>query len=150
MPVKRKKTKKKSKIPDAISEQLNEKQKLFCYLYVTDRTCFGNATASYRTAYGLTKKQYDSSKSNAHRLLTNGYIKDYVNSLLDESFNEVAVDRELSRVMKQNKDLQSKSVAIKEFNKLKARIFERSEVTHILPKPILEYVRSNESNKKDS
>lgn len=137
----------KKKIPkEDISESLNEKQKLFCYLYIADRECFGNASKAYRTAYNLTPAQYKAARVSAHHLLANPNIQAYINKLLDESFTENFADRALSTVMTQTKDLPSKIAAIKEFNKLKQRITEKADITsggepiraikYIVPDPV--------------
>lgn len=135
---------------DDITESLNERQKLFCNLYISDKECFGNASKAYRTAYGMSPAQYRSANVNAHRLLTNANIRAYINKTLDESFNNESVDRELSKIIAQDKDLVSKGMMIKEFNKLKQRITDKSEVIHKFPKPILDHVRSDNSNTKGS
>ena len=46
------------------------------------------------------------------------------------------VDKEIARVIGQNKNLVAKMDAVKEYNKLKQRITEKSEVTVITPTPI--------------
>ena len=108
---------------EAISADLNERQKLFCKLYTTDKFCFGNATKSYIEAYGLTTA---TQKKNAgrmgYRLLINVHVKNYINALLDAGFRDEEVDRELSKVMIQDKDLRSKVTAITEYNKVKNRV----------------------------
>lgn len=114
---------------DPLSEQLTEKQKLFCELYLFDRECFGNASKAYRIAYGLTPAQYKASRVSAHNNLTKPNIKAYINKLLDDSFNTQTIDRETSKIITQNKDLVSKGMMIKEFNKLKQRITEKTDVT---------------------
>lgn len=116
----------KRKLPEEISKDLTEKQKLFCYLFTTDKDCFGNTTKAYRTAFNCT---YDSAKANGARLITNDSIIAYINKLLDDSFSEKEADRALSSVMRQTKDLPSRVAAIREFNKLKQRITEKTDVT---------------------
>lgn len=135
---------------DEIRESLNEKQKLFAELYISDKDCFGNATKAYRTAYNLTPSQFNAAGVSAHHLLRNPKIKAYINELLDAQFKDDAVDREAAKIVKQDKDLVSKGMMIKEYNKIKNRVIEKSEVTHKFPKPILHHVRSDDSNKKDS
>ncbi len=118
--------KKKSSSYEEISKHLNEKQKLFCYLFTTDKDCFGNATKSYIAAYHVA---YGVAKTAGNRLLTNVHIQAYINKLLDDSFCEKEADRELSLVMRQKKDLPSKVAALKEFNKLRQRITDKTDIT---------------------
>lgn len=125
----RKAKKSKAKNLDELADELNEPQKLFCDLYITDRECFGNAAKSYRTAYNMTPKQYKTTKANAHRLLRKPHVIAYIDKLRDDVFNEKFADRELTTLMKQNRDLPSKAAAIKEFNKLKQRITEKTDIT---------------------
>lgn len=121
---------------EAITKKLNEKQKLFCELYVFSKEHFCSGVWSYLDAYGLknTPKNYNSAKSMGYRLLTNVHIKDYISELLSKSFNNKFMDNELSRVAIQNKNLLAKMDAVKEYNKLKQRITERVELT--IPVPI--------------
>ncbi len=157
--MKKKKTKKRNRlkhIADAVSESLNEKQKLFCELYIVDKDCFGNASKAYRTAYSLTPTQYKSAEVSAHRLLRNDKLKKYINHLLDSQFNDKAVDRQLSKVIEQDKDLPAKVTAIKEFNKLKQRIIEKTDLTTgggkivFLPPEILHKHGINENTSSDA
>lgn len=119
----------KKVIKETIGKLLNDKQKLFCVLYVSDKYCFGNATKSYTEAYDLSKEQYDTARQNGYRLLTNAYIRKYIDKMLDDQLEEVAVDRELAKLVKQDKDLRSKVAAIAEYNKLKSRITEKHDIT---------------------
>lgn len=145
-----KKRKVQKKLIDKIGEELNEKQKLFAILYTTDRECFGNASKAYRTAYNLTPKQYKAGKVSAHHSLTNPNLKAFIKEYLKEGFVDEAVDQEIAKVIKQDKDLIAKNTAIKEYNKLKQRITE-NPLTIILPKPLLDlpYVQRNDSNQEN-
>ena len=125
----RKAKKNRTKNLKELSDELTEKRKLFCDLYITDRECFGNAAKSYRTAYDLTPKQYKAAKANAHRLLRDPKVIAYIDEIRDAAFNERFADRELTTLMKQNRDLPAKATAIKEFNKLKQRITEKTDLT---------------------
>lgn len=124
-----KKKKTLAHIVEEIGKNLNERQKLFAVLYTTDKNCFGNATASYKKAYNLTDKQFNHAGVNAHHLLRNPKIKDFIGKFLDEAFNEVSVDKELTKVIQQEKDLHAKMSGIQEFNKLKARIQTKVDLT---------------------
>ena len=64
--------------------------------------------------------------------------------------SDTAVDRELGKIISQDRDLVSKGMMIKEYNKLKQRITEKAEVIHKFPKPILDHVRRDNSNQKGS
>jgi tRNA(Met) C34 N-acetyltransferase TmcA len=122
---------------DVISESLNERQKLFCLLFTSDKECFGNASKSYRTAYNLSPAQYKAGEVSAHHLLRNPKLQDYINELLDQTFKDKSVDRETAKIIKQDKDLVSKGMMIKEYNKLKKRVSDQPLVTIKIPKPIL-------------
>lgn len=112
-------------------ENLNPKQKLFCEYYVS-KDFFGNGVQSYLEVYSGEAEEeitYDTAKSNAHRLLTNAYILEYINSMLDEAgLNDAFVDKQLLFLINQNAEFPSKIAAIKEYNKLKQRIVEKSEL----------------------
>lgn len=118
MEVSLKKKGRKSKKIDLISEELNEKQKLFCFLFVFDKDCFGNATRAYQKAYQCS---YEAAKNRGNQLLTNAHIIKYKNWLLDQMYDDKEIDRILIRNMAQIKDLQASNTAAKELNRVKAR-----------------------------
>ena len=125
-------TKKKKTIAHLAEEvggSLNERQKLFAILYTTDKNCFGNATSAYKKAYNLTDAQYKSANVNSHRLIVNDSVQAFIKKFLEERFNEECVDKELAKVINQDKDLHAKNSAIQEFNKLQARILTKVDVT---------------------
>lgn len=62
---------KEDKKAEKILKDLNENQKAFCREYVKD----WNATQAYLKVY---KCEYDTAKNNGTRLLTNAYIKEYI------------------------------------------------------------------------
>ena len=100
---------------------------------------FGNGVQSYSEAYKIdikVKENYNTCGVNAHKLLNNPKIKIRIDELLKLNFNNEVVDNELSKLMIQNIDLNVKVSAIKEFNKLKQRITEHTEVKIELPQPI--------------
>lgn len=142
-----KKNKKHIRKLDAVSDTLNEKQKLFCHLYIHDKECFGNATKTYQKAYGVT---YAIAKASGTRLLSNVSIRGFINSELDRLFTSKEVDRELSRVINQDKDVNSKVAGIREFNKLKQRITDKTEIEVKMPKPLLANVFSHLGNTQGS
>ena len=124
---KRKKT--NAHLIEEIGNELNERQKLFALLYTTDKNCFGNATSSYKSAYNLTDAQYKAANANAHRLIVNESIQRFIKKFLADRFNEESVDAEMNKVIHQDKDLHAKNSAISEFNKLKARIQTKVDLT---------------------
>lgn len=137
-----KKNKKQKK--EIIGEGLNEKQKLFCFLYVTDKDCFGNVTKAYKKAYNCTLVV---ANKNAHRFMVNNGIIAYIDKLLLDFYNEHEADTQLSYLMKQNKDTVTKLGAIKEFNKLKNRITEKVDLTSKGEKILgINYIKPDGSN----
>ena len=76
------------------------------------------------------KANYQNAAASAHRLLNNAKITRRMNFLMDKFFTDEVLDRELSYVVRQRRDLGSKTRAISEANKLKQRIEEKSRVVH--------------------
>lgn len=111
---------------------LNPKQEMFCQLYATDREFFGNGVQAYLEAYDPDQSKtnwYKTACAAASRLLTNVKVCDRINEILEESgFNDVAVDRQLAFLLTQHGDLKTKLGAIKEYNKLKARVSDGPKV----------------------
>lgn len=128
-------------------KKLNPKQELFCKLYATDREFFGNGTQAYTEAYKPKQvgNWYNVARSRASELLTNPNILLRINELIDITLNDAHVDKQLSIVITQNADFRSKVSAISEYNKLRARITNKLEVT--APKPLLDLLYNN-SNKE--
>lgn len=155
------KTKKKSvkKAKSKKTETLNPNEKMFCQLYFGGGEFFGNGTWSYIQAYNLSvpliaysylkrvdQKQYDVAKNGAYRLLIKAHIVKEGDKILDSLFKESVVDRELTKIIMQDKDKMSKNVAIREFNRLKNRVQEKIDLTSKgkMIQPIIkivEYVR---------
>ena len=103
------------------TSKLNIKQKKFCELYVGKH--LGNGTLAYQEAYET--ENYNSAKTNAHKLLTNTYISGYINTLLEKNkLNNEAVDIQLAFLIAQHGNLNAKMRAISEYNKLKRRYGE--------------------------
>lgn len=115
-------------------EKLNPKQELFCKLYASDREFFGNGTDSYIEAYDIdiTKKgAYMAAAASASRLLKNVKVLARIDQLLDNSvLNDQHVDKQLGFWITQKASPQASVAAIREYNKLKSRILDKSEVTH--------------------
>lgn len=124
--------------------RLNEKQELFCQYYAGDREFFANGTQSYIEAYRLDRKKtkdYKNAMASAYELLRKPEIINRINELLESGgLNDTFVDKQLIFVISQSYDLSSKVAAIKEYNKLKARIIDKVDHTtkgRALPAPIL-------------
>ncbi len=113
------------------ADSLNEKQLLFCRLYVS-REFYGNGTLSYCEAYGFDPsdiKQYNSARHSASHLLNNPNISQHINNLLEEGgLNDSHIDKRLLFLINQNEDKGTALGAIKEYNKLKQRIIEKIEM----------------------
>ena len=104
-------------------ETLNEKQKLFCKLYTSDREFFGNGMQSYMEAYNVPHVKWKSAATAATRLLKNDKVLQYVNSLLElRGLNDGFVDKQLEFLVTQHADFKSKLGAIREYNQLKKRV----------------------------
>lgn len=128
-------------------EELTPQQDRFCRLYTQNEELFSNATLSYAEAYSYElgrlsdipeynekgdkiprsserDKAYDSCSANASRLLRNDKIQDKVTLYLNELMKDTVVDSQLAKVIMQDRKLESKVSAIREYNKLRNRIKE--------------------------
>lgn len=114
-----------------MSEELNEKQRLFCNYFVS-KEFYANGVESYAAAYGLdisNPKNYNTAKVNASKLLTKTNIASYITNQLDDSgLNDNFVDKQLLFVIAQHSDLNAKMKAIEQYNKLRQRITDKSKV----------------------
>lgn len=114
-------------------DKLNPKQEKFCQVYATDREFFGNGVESYMEAYGVDKSKknwYKVAQSSASRLLSNAIICERINELLENTgLNDEFVDKQLRFLLTQHADFNAKAQAIREYNKLKQRITEKTDVT---------------------
>ena len=123
-------------------KELNLRQESFCQAYCSsDGEIMGNGVYSYSKAYEIDitdPKKYMSVANSAHNLLKKSYIIERINEILEETgFTDQFADKQLGFLMAQHADFQTKLGAIKEFNKLKGRIVEKSMNLNInLPKPI--------------
>lgn len=108
------------------------KQEEFCQLYATETEFFGNGVQSYIEAYkpDQTKSNwYKSACSSASRLLSNVKVIKRINEILEETgLNDAFIDKQLSFLIAQHSDFTNKLGAIKEYNKLKQRITDKTEV----------------------
>ncbi len=116
-----------------MAKGLNIKQKAFCELYTQSIEFFGNGVQSYIEAYNPDTSKpnwYNSARSSAHNLLTNTDILSYIDKQLEsDGFNDQFVDKQIKFLMTQNADFSNKLGAIREYNKLKARIKDKLELT---------------------
>jgi phage terminase small subunit len=113
-----------------MANELNEKQELFCKLFVSEEF-FANGVKAYAKAYNIDiedSKKYASARVRASELLTNSNISSYITQMLDDAgLNDNFVDKQLLFVISQHADLNAKMKAIEQYNKLKQRITDKSE-----------------------
>jgi phage terminase small subunit len=113
-----------------MERELNEKQELFCKLFVSEEF-FANGVKAYAKAYNIDiedPKKYASARVRASELLTNTNISSYITQMLDDAgLNDNFVDKQLLFVISQHADLNAKMKAIEQYNKLKQRITDKSE-----------------------
>lgn len=112
--------------------KLNLKQELFCQLYTSEKEFFGNGVQAYVEAYDPDTSKpnwYKTCVSAASRLLTNVKVIDRINELLEEQgLNDSFVDKQLKFIITQHADFGSKMAAIREYNKLKSRITDKTDI----------------------
>ncbi len=110
---------------------LNEKQLLFCNLFVS-KDFFGNGTLAYCEAYGFDPedvKQYNTARHSASHLLNNHNVSQHINNMLEDSgLNDNHIDKRLLFLINQNEDKSTSLGAIKEYNKMKGRITDKLEI----------------------
>ena len=130
-----------------MANNLTPKQELFCQLYIRgDKKQFGNATRCYIDAYGIdinvkdkdwtkdeiqSKKNYNTAMATGNANIWKPMIKKRINEILKKTFNDDEMDDELSKIVLQNNDLWSKLAGIKEYNRLKARVIEKTAEVNI-------------------
>lgn len=116
-------------IPD---DKLNPRQELFAQLYATDREFFGNGVQTYIEVYEPNQSKpnwYKSACASASQLLSNINVCKRINELLEDGgLNDQNVDKQLMFLINQFDDKGAKIAAIREYNKLKARIIEKLDV----------------------
>ena len=131
-------------MPDNTVIKLNPKQELFCKCYASDTEFFGNGVQAYIEVYEPDTSKpnwYKAACASASRLLSSVKVCDRINQLLEEQgLNDQNVDKQLLFLINQHADFKSKASAIKEYNKLKQRITEKSEVSVKMPNVIIEGV----------
>jgi len=121
---------------------LNAKRELFCRFYITDKEFYGNGVESYAEAYGFdlsNPAKYKAAQAGASRLLSNVIVLKRINELMEESvLNDQFVDKQLGFLVTQNADFGAKLGGIREYNKLKMRITEKSIRLNVtVPEPLL-------------
>ncbi|OJW18781.1 MAG: hypothetical protein BGO51_15535 [Rhodospirillales bacterium 69-11] len=145
---------------DATEALDNLRREKFCRYYAQGEGTFGNATLSYAAAYDIElgdlsivdkegrpvvekdfRGQYEVCATNGWRLLKNADVQARITVLLNALLKDEIVDAELAKVIKQDGDLTPKVAAIKEFNKLRGRIIEKTQST-ILERFDIEDVRT--------
>lgn len=131
-PAKKKKAAKKKTTRKVKSPGLTLQRKKFAKLYTSDKEFFGNGVQSYAEAYNIdltSKGSYKAAKTGAWRLLTNADLLAYMNELLvDMGLNNIHVDKQLAFLITQNAEFVVKMAAIREFNKLRQRIEEKTKI----------------------
>lgn len=114
---------------------LTPKQIKFCELYMSLRKdYFGNGIQAAADAYGI-EISSPAGRANASRYASHALASDGVKLLCamllsQEGLNDEHVDKQLAFLIEQNADLKSKIMAIKEYNNLKGRIKNTTEVIH--------------------
>lgn len=119
-----------------LKKHLTRKQEIFCRCYVSQEEFFCNGTRSYAKAYGIdidsNPELYKSVQSCATRLLWNVIINRYINYILELTLSNEWIDKQLAMLCIQNDDKRIKLDAIKEVNKLRWRIIDRTDSTHTI------------------
>lgn len=137
----------------AKTSKLNLRQELFCQLYATQSEFFGNGVQSYIEAYepDTTRPNwYKTACASASRLLANDKVIARINEILEQTgLNDAFIDKQLSFLIAQHADFTNKLGAIREYNKLKQRITDKSEVKHTLPMPIMELFETDNVRQDD-
>ncbi|HEX9059113.1 MAG TPA: terminase small subunit [Clostridia bacterium] len=114
-------------------KELTTQQEIFCQLYATDMEFFGNGVQSYIKAYDIDvnkKGAYNGARASASRLLADANILARINKILESGgFNDANIDKQLEFLINQSADLNTKLGAIREYNRLKARIIDKVDVT---------------------
>ena len=115
-----------------MKDKLTAKQELFAQTYVS-REFFGNGVQSYIEVYSpdqSKKDWYKSACAGASQILSNIKVCNRINELLDDAgLNDQFVDKQLLFLMTQHSDFASKIASIREYNKLKSRITQKTDLT---------------------
>lgn len=137
---------------DTSETDLNLKRELFCRYYTQNDATFGNATLSYAEAYGYDfdalsdegtyedgVKVKASTRELAEnvcavqgrKLLRNTHVQSRMTVLLNELLTDEIVDSQLAKVVMQDLKPEAKVAAIREYNKVKGRIIDKSQITRV-------------------
>jgi len=113
--------------------ELNLRQEKFCKLYASDREFFGNGVESYLECYDIDRSKpnwYKTACICASKLLTNTKVCDRINEILEDGgLNDQFVDKQLKFLITQHSDFGNKLGALREYNKLKQRITDKTDLT---------------------
>lgn len=113
--------------------KLNPKQELFCKLYSSDQEFFGNGVKTYIEVYKPNQSKrnwYKTACAVASEMLSNPNVFNRINELLESGgLNDAHVDKQLLMLINQHSDFNAKVSAIREYNKLKARILEKIDLS---------------------
>ena len=136
---------------EALNEHgLNPRQELFCQYYVSNGETFANATLSYGEAYDFkleelskfaakdeNESEYDrvcnTCAANGNRLLRNAKVRARVTVLLNALLKDEIVDSELAKLIQQDTDFPTKVRSIAEYNKLRGRIIDKTQLVNRMP-----------------
>jgi hypothetical protein len=135
---------------------LNPQRELFCRYYTQNEDLFGNATHSYAEAYDYKldtlsheaiydlpegnkdrKKIQDSEYERAihvcavegSRLLRSPEVQSRITALLNEILRDEVVDSQLAKLIMQDSEPAAKIAAIREYNKIRQRIVDKTDIT---------------------
>lgn len=152
---------------NSIGNELTLKQEKFCRLYTQNKALFGNSTLSYAEAYnyeldGASRESEKDEKGNnipmtsefdrmynvcsacSSRLLRNDKIDNKIRELLNEMLLDKVIDAELIGIIMKGEKDSDRIAGIREYNKLKQRIIEKSDITSggekilIMPQELIE------------
>ena len=135
--------------------KLTPQQELFCQLYAGDREFFGNGVQSYIEAYNVDTSKpgwYTTARAGAHENLTKPHILERIDEIFEaHGLNDQFVDKQLEKLIVQDADFSAKMKAISEYNKLKARITEKRDITSggekiEIPVALVEFVDGDSKN----
>lgn len=114
--------------------KLNLNQEAFAQLYASDEEFFANGVQSYIEVYQPDQSRpnwYKSACVSASQLLSNIKVSNRINEILElRGLNDSFVDKQLEFLITQHADFGVKVKAITEYNKLKSRITQRTDLTN--------------------
>lgn len=135
-------------------QYLTPRQRKFCEYYSSHEEVLWNGVRSYAKAYDIDEvklvSKYKAVQTCSTRLLSNVIVNRYIASLLDLKYSDEFLDSQLWLLALQNADPKIKIEAIKELNKLKQRITDKSEVLNKFDWPIVQIIRSEGTPSKQA